>query len=381
MKILIVAYWHDPLFKKKTGGLIRMFSLADNLLSLGHEVQLILPKLGYPKSQTQAKVDEVPFVDLPFLRPLTFHLLCPLFVFYRCFAGANTVYVRQMNSFLPLLVARLFKARTFFEIPNDPYLAYNLYRPSKRSLVRIIDRLCLKLAHRLVVLSEGTKRRIVERDFIEENKILVFPSGTDTDMFCPVEKKKACARLGLQTRFLYVGFIGTFLPYQGMETVIEAAPSVISAEENARFLLVGDGPMRKEWKSLVNEKGLTEYFIFVGQVPYEEVPLYLAAMDVCVAPHRRESNQSSPVKIFDYMAAGKPVVASNIEAVCEIAGGSGAALLAEPEDPDDFSSKIVLLLKNKEKREEMGLKARAFAVKYFNRKDLTARIFSPPLSP
>ena len=49
MNIILIAYWHDPRFKKLTGGLIRMFELADNLTKLGHDVTLILPKLGFPK--------------------------------------------------------------------------------------------------------------------------------------------------------------------------------------------------------------------------------------------------------------------------------------------------------------------------------------------
>ncbi|MCX7982643.1 MAG: glycosyltransferase family 4 protein [Syntrophales bacterium] len=376
MKCLIVAYWHDPRFKKKKGGLIRMFSLADNLLALGYEVRLILPKLGFPRTQTQAPVDEIPFLDWPVLRPLTFHFLCPLYVFFRCLAKQKFVYVRQMNSFLPLLVARLMGAYIYFEVPNDPYLAYSLYPPIKRSLVRSIDRLCFKLSHYVIVLSQETKRRMEKIEGMETHKILVFPSGTDTDLFTPRPKEEACQRLGFDPQLIYIGFVGSFLPYQGVETLIEAAPYILAEEKGVRFLLVGDGPRRKNWEQEVKKKRLEKYFVFSGQVPYEDVPLYLGVMDICVAPHRRESNQSSPVKIFDYMAAGKPVVASNIEAVREITEGSTAALLNEPDDPQDLAQKISFLLKNKEKRQEMGREARAFAVAHFDRKMLTARLFS-----
>ncbi|HOJ52836.1 MAG TPA: glycosyltransferase family 4 protein [Syntrophales bacterium] len=385
MKILIVAYWHDPRFREKPGGLIRIFSLADNLLTLGYEVRLILPQIGFPRRQTRARVDEIPFLDFPFLRPLTFHLLCTFCVLFRCLTGAKQVYVRQMNSFLPLLMARLTGAFTFFEIPNDPFIAYQLDPPVKRVLIRLIDFISFRLAHRLVVLSNWTKKRLETLGHVAGRKIIVFPSGTDTELFRPIEKKAACARLALNPHHLYVGFIGSFLPYQGVETVIEAAPHIIAQEEKARFLLVGDGPMKIKWERKVQEKHLHDFFIFTGQVPYEEVPFYLGVMDVCVAPHRGETNQSSPVKIFDYMAAGKPIVASDIEAVREIVEESHAALLAQPEKAADWASKIIFLLKNEEKRQLMGHTARAYAFAHFDRKLLTRRLFaaseSNPTSP
>ncbi len=122
--ITIIAYWHDPRFKKKPGGLIRIFELADNLTSKGNRVVLILPQIGYPKTQTIAKVIEIPFIDLPLIRPLSFHLMSGLVLFIKMLERVDFLYVRQMNSFLPLIIARLFKIPTFFEIPNDPYLAY-----------------------------------------------------------------------------------------------------------------------------------------------------------------------------------------------------------------------------------------------------------------
>src|SRR5271157_4029806 len=105
MNIFIIAYWHDCRFKKKKGGLIRMFSLADNLTKLGNDVTMILPKLGSPKEQTIAKVIEIPFIDVPILRPVSFHFLSSLFLLWSL-KDASLIYVRQMNSFLPLLIAR-----------------------------------------------------------------------------------------------------------------------------------------------------------------------------------------------------------------------------------------------------------------------------------
>jgi len=73
--IIIIAYWHDPRFKRKVGGLIRMFELADNLKQIGYSITPILPKIGYSKKQNVADVIEIPFIDLPIVCPLFFHIL------------------------------------------------------------------------------------------------------------------------------------------------------------------------------------------------------------------------------------------------------------------------------------------------------------------
>ncbi|MCK4826209.1 glycosyltransferase family 4 protein, partial [bacterium] len=313
--IFIIAYWHDPRFKRKVGGLIRILELADNLTGLGNSVVLLLPKIGYPKKQTIAKVIEIPFVDLPLIRPLSFHLISSLILFIKLMERVDFLYVRQMNSFLPMLIAKLFRIPTFFEIPNDPYLAYQSSDKIKRSLEGIINKYSMMLADKIVVLSGWSRRRLNQIGWISLSKIIVLPSGTDTKLFRPLKKKECRKKLGLDPSFFYVGFVGSFFIHQGVDTLIDAAPMILERFANARFLLVGDCPMMDTWKKRVNQKAIQEAFLFTGQVPYKKVPEYIGAMDICVAPHREESNQASPVKIFDYMACNRPIVASNIAVV------------------------------------------------------------------
>lgn len=376
LNILIIAYWHDPSFKKKPGGLIRMFELADNLLALGHGVTMVLPKLGFPKTQTRARVVEIPFLDLSLLRPLCFHFLSTLYILCSCLRRIDRIYVRQMNSFLPLLIARLYGIFSYFEIPNDPYIGYSLIGKYKRWLIKIIDRLCMTLADRNVVLSDWSKKRLYALGQIPLEKIMVFPSGTDTDLFRPMEKEVSCHELNLDPSYYYIGFIGSFLAYQGVDTLIEAAPLVLEKIPHARFLLVGDGPMREEWEKTIQIKGLQNHFIFTGHVPYRQVPTYIGAMDVCVAPHHRETNQASPVKLFDYMASGRPIVASDIDVVREIIADSGCAILTAPDKSEDLAGGILSLLEDRRLRLDMAERGRKYAIEHYDRKKLTKHLFS-----
>ena len=153
----VFAYWHDPRFKRNVGGLIRIFDLADNLIELGHGVTLFLPKIGYPQKQTAAKVVEIPFIDLPILRPLSFHLVAIMALLFKLRNHPALLYIRQMNSFAPMLIAKIFKIPSFFEIPNDPFLAYRSKGPIRRFFEKTIDKYSIKFSDRIVVLSEWSK--------------------------------------------------------------------------------------------------------------------------------------------------------------------------------------------------------------------------------
>ena len=373
LSFFIVTYWHDPRFKKRTGGIIRMFSLADNLTKMGHRVTMVLPKLGFPKKQTIARVIEIPLVDIPILRPIFFHLLSSLYLLWGL-KDASVIYVRQMNSFLPLLIARLYRTPSVYEIPNDPFLAYESSTFIRRIFEKLTDKAAMSLSNRIVVLSEWSKKRLSEIGRIAPSKILVTPSGTDTNLFKPLNKVECCKEIGLDPSFSYIGFAGSFLQNQGIEILIESAPLILDKYPNTRFLLVGDGPMIDDWKTTISLKGLQGSFIFTNRVPYEAVPKYVGAMDICVAPHHKETNQASPVKLFDYMACGRPIVASDIDVIREIADTSGCILLTEPENPLSLANGVIRLLENEEERDSRAALGRALVLAKYDREKITGSL-------
>jgi glycosyltransferase involved in cell wall biosynthesis/GT2 family glycosyltransferase len=370
LSFFIVTYWHDPRFKKRTGGIIRMFSLADNLTKMGHRVTMVLPKLGFPKKQTIARVIEIPLVDISILRPIFFHLLSSLYLLWGL-KDASVIYVRQMNSFLPLLIARLYRIPSVYEIPNDPFLAYGSRRLIRRIFEKLTDKAAMALSNRIVVLSEWSKKRLSKIGGIAPSKILVTPSGTDTNLFRPLDKIQCCKEIGIDPSFFYIGFIGSFLENQGVDVLINAAPVILDKYPSSRFLLVGDGPMMDDWKTTISMKGLQWSFIFTNRVPYEAVPRYVGAMDICVAPHHKETNQASPVKLFDYMACGRPIVASDIDVVREITQDNGCVLLTEPENPISLAKGVIRLLHDEKERISRGDLGRTLALSKYDRQRIT----------
>jgi glycosyltransferase involved in cell wall biosynthesis len=276
-----------------------------------------------------------------------------------------------MNSFLPLLIARLYGTPSVYEIPNDPFLAYESSKFIRRIFQTLTDKAAMALSNRIVVLSEWSKKRLSKMGGISPSKILVTPSGTDTNIFRPLNKTDCCKEIGLNPSLLYIGYAGSFFDYEGVDVLIDSAPFILNKFPKTKFLLVGDGPMMNDWKLRISSKSLQDSFIFTNRVPYTEVHKYISAMDICVAPHHKETNQASPVKLFDYMACGRPVVASDIDVVREISEDSRCVLLVAPENPISLANGILTLLQNEDERISRGNLGRTLVLSKYDRQRIT----------
>ena len=163
---------------------------------------------------------------------------------------------------------------------------------------------------------------------------------------------------------------------EGIETLIRAAPSVTEAQPAARFLIVGDGPMANIWKRRVQQCAMEDRFIFTGHVPYTDVPYYIGAMDICVAPITADSNQASPVKLFDYMASERPIVASDVPAVREIVGNCGCAELLPAGRAEELARALIELLADHPRQRAMAAAGRKRVVEKFNRAAIADALIS-----
>lgn len=170
-----------------------------------------------------------------------------------------------------------------------------------RSATRVIA-VSSKLEHWLIGLGVGPER------------ITVLPNAVDPARFqaCGPLSDEIRARLGLGGRRV-VGFLGTLKPWHDTEALVRAVATLRRRRHDVHLLIVGDGPQRGALEALVVDEGLDEAATFTGAVAHERVPGYLAAMDVAVVPYPpMEDFYFSPLKLFECMAAGRPVVAADI---------------------------------------------------------------------
>jgi glycosyltransferase involved in cell wall biosynthesis len=178
-------------------------------------------------------------------------------------------------------------------------------------------------------------------------RLIVIENGANTQLFRALDKRE-CRRLrNLPPDGAWLCFVGGLFPWHGVETVIQALKLLRANRVDANLLVVGDGPARQTLESLVHAEGLDDRVRFVGRVPYAEVASYVCACDLGVAPLTRARNErigSSPMKVYEYVACGRPVIVSHLATVGEWVLKEGVGDVAEPDNPQDFAKKIQALL-------------------------------------
>jgi glycosyltransferase involved in cell wall biosynthesis len=142
--------------------------------------------------------------------------------------------------------------------------------------------------------------------------------------------------------------------------LLEAFGNLYQTDPSYRLLLVGHGPLRSELEEQVRAQGWQGGVTFAGAVEHNQMPGYIAAMDVTVAPYPAlEEFYYSPLKLFEYMAMGRPVVAARIGQVADIVTDGMNGLLFEPGDSQGLARCIRRLKEDPPLREELGRKAGA----------------------
>lgn len=180
-----------------------------------------------------------------------------------------------------------------------------------------------------------------------EGRIAVLPNGVDPRRFMP---RPDIARQGFT-----VGFLGTLKPWHGLPLLIEAFARLHRQCPEALLLIVGDGPEREALRVEIERYGLAASTLFTGTVTPEQVPEQLAAMDVAVAPYPdRPDSYFSPLKLFEYLAMGLPVVASRVGQPAEIIEHGVNGLLHPPGDAERLADALLRLRRDPALRRRLG---------------------------
>jgi glycosyltransferase involved in cell wall biosynthesis len=215
-------------------------------------------------------------------------------------------------------------------------------------------------ASHIVVVSSALRQHLRALG-VADTKISVLFNGVDVDRFRPDPDAGAQvrARHGLEPDHQVVGFIGSLRPWHGVELLLSGARRLLSAAPRLRLLIVGDGPVRGTLEASAKEKGLGDRVVFTGSVAREEAPAHVAAMDITVAPYPRLPDfHFSPLKLFEYMAVGKPVVASRYPDISTVIEHGRNGMLVEPGNVDELSNAILELIGDRGLATRLGSAAR-----------------------
>ena len=182
----------------------------------------------------------------------------------------------------------------------------------------------------------------------------VVPNGVVLHRFTPAGHRRR--------ETFTVGFVGSLRPWHGLGTLVEAFALLHARRPHARLLVVGDGPGRGELETAIDARGLSDVAPLTGAVAPTDVPPLLDAMDAAVAPYGNlDGFWFSPLKVFEYMAAGLPIVASRIGQIERVLDHDRTALLTPPGDADAIADALVRLADDACLRARLGRQARAVA--------------------
>lgn len=244
-----------------------------------------------------------------------------------------------------------------------------------------VENLNLRAADLVVVVSKALRDELLERG-VDAERILVNPNGVDPEMYSPeVDGSQVRARRGLEGKFVF-GFIGTFGRWHGAEVLVDALGKLLAdrpeLREKCRLLLIGDGGQMPAVVERIESLGLREQVVLTGLVPQQEGPAHLAACDVLVSPHVPNPDGSpffgSPTKLFEYMAMGRGIVASQLDQLAEVLAHDETAWLVKPGNAASLAAGMAALHDDPARRDRLGAAARREALNHHTWRKHTERI-------
>ena len=207
-----------------------------------------------------------------------------------------------------------------------------------------------------VVVSTPLKDYLVSLT-IPPKKIIVIPNGVDIKKFRPCIKKdkKLLQKCGFDEQNVIVGFAGILRPWHGLDLLLGAFKLVENNDGNIRLLIVGDGPIRSGIEEEVDKLSLSDKVFITGRISHDSITNYIALFDIAVSS--KTTFYASPMKILEYMAMGKAVIASNTQNIKDIIDNNVNGLLFESDNYSKLALGIRKLVFDKALRHKLGQKA------------------------
>lgn len=231
-------------------------------------------------------------------------------------------------------------------------------------LARGVEKFLFSGADHVIAVSEQVADYV--HSVATDTPVTVVPNGVSTEAHKSPDdvtlwKEKFASGTDAE---LIIGFVGSIRPWHGVHMLIDALAELVNRGMKVSLVLVGDNQMMLETLTQQCERlGIAERVIFTGPLPFETIPSVMAAIDILVAPYpEMDEFYFSPLKVFEYMAAGKPIVASRIGQITDILTHEKNGLLVAPGKSVEIANAIARLNDDKELRHRLANNAREDAV-------------------
>lgn len=384
---------HQAFVSPDEPGGTRHYELTKNLVQNGHSVTIIASNISYLTGKSVVKNQGL-FVKenlegINLLRAYTYSALHRNFIWrvvsfisFMISSFLTAITVKNVDvvmgtsppifqAFSTWLLAALKRKPFILEIRDLwPEFAINMGVLKNRILIsmsRWLEKFLYLRATHFIVNSPAYRDYLISKG-VNKNRIAFISNGVDLNMF----KEKIDGKAFRHKWQLGDDFLITYTGALGMANDI---PVILRAADRLRdipdikFLLVGDGKEKRNLEKLVDELKLKNV-IFTGSVPKLEMPEVIAASDICIATLQNIPmfKTTYPNKVFDYMASAKPTILAIDGVIREVIESSGGGIFVPPGDDKSLAQAINYFRNNPEMRKKMGLSARSYVTKHFDRK-------------
>lgn len=341
--------------------------LAEDLAKLGNQVTVVC-QLNNTTYGGLASIKRVRKIDGKVVR-FIFSTIHGLFLGMVTVSRRkyDLVYARAaLNGFNAYLVASLARLPCVIEVNGLMRTEIKVgwvgwWRKAAGYIMSWFEDMSFRRCRHLIAVTPEIKEALIADLGLGPGKITVIPNGANIDLFKPMDSKLAKKRLGLTELSRLIVFVGHLIAWQGVEYLIRSIPRVVRDCPDATVLIVGEGLIKERLVKLAEQIGISDRVIFTGMIPYDKVPLYINACDVCAAPKLPLGIGYSPLKLYEYMACGKPVIGTRTSGF-EILEQNNAGLLVNPQKSGELGNAIVKLLRDEGLRKQMGENGRKYVV-------------------
>ncbi len=353
--------------------------LMERLSKRGHEIRVIDFEILWREKETKSLISKRQVFEgvhkaindgaVTVIRPSIIKL--PVLDYTSLIYTHNAEIMRQINEFKPdvIIAFGILNANIAFRlskkngIPSIYYIIDELHRlvPEKafQALAKFIESQNMKLADKIISINEGLREYTIQMGAAEE-KTEVIRAGVDLERFVSDGREAVRKKYDIFDDDIVLFFMGWLYDFSGLKEV--ALELARCNNNNIKLLVVGKGDLWDALQEIKIENELKKNLIIVDWITYEDVPRYLSASDICILPaHNNDVMRNIvPIKMYEYMAAKKPVIATRIYGIVKEFGDNNGVLYVDV--PEDVLKHAIKLMMHEGLTEE-GLKARKFVEK------------------
>jgi glycosyltransferase involved in cell wall biosynthesis len=367
MRILMLA--PQPFFEPR-GTPFSVWGRLKALSTLGHEVDLVTYHVGQDVSIPGVVIHrtwKVPLIKSVKIGPSAPKLFLDLLLLVKSVRllqknRYDLLHTHEEASFFGMLLAKLFRVRHLYDMHSSLTQQLSNFRYSKfKPLINTFDwleRKVINSSDAIITICPALEAHVkqincrVPEVMIENVTMEIDPAGLSEEEVYPVQARYP--ELAGRRIILYAG---TFEAYQGLELLVASAQKVVQRHHDALFLMVGGSPGQvRHYEKQVATNGLSSHFLFTGNRPPTEVPIFVKLSHVLVSP--RIDGTNTPLKIYSYLHAGKPIVATNLYTHTQVLNPS-ISMLVEP-DEEPLAQGILSVLDDQTLAASLGVKARQY---------------------